>query len=76
MTGKTFWIHVLVEQKDRISYFQWNFLITIKSCIFDVTEAYIRLNYEENLVLNDRTQWRYKKVLKIYKKRLCDIQET
>ena len=76
MTGKTFWIHVLVEQKDRISYFQWNFLITIKSCIFDVTEAYIRLNHEENLVLNDRTQWRYKKVLKIYKKRLCDIQET
>ena len=43
LTGKTFWIHVLVEQKDRISYFQWNFLITIKSCIFDVTEAYIRL---------------------------------
>ena len=76
MTGKTFWIHVLVEQKDGISYFQWNFLITIESCIFDVTEAYIRLNYEENLVLNDRTQWRYKKVLKIYKKRLCDIQET
>ena len=39
LTGKTFWIHVLVEQEDRISCF----LITIKSCIFDVTEAYIRL---------------------------------